>query len=260
MDLALKLGLKATLEPPIGNHVPDVLLDGEQPLAIEFQCSPCNSMEISERTKTYYEHGVATLWILGKAFYKDLMKKTRKKIEREIENFHPTIYFVDNKFKVVRENPKYYDYYWGGNNEPKRLEEDFDIECHLLNFVKQKLSPENPHLVFKWMEKEPEIPKQEEEPVETKLGTTIVESPKTGSYRIIPASGWKKRRIKVTMDEVPIIIIYKRIQEEKICESCGTGMIEYSVRVAQYQPLKKCEACLNRMRKEFSNAEWKMTE
>jgi competence CoiA-like predicted nuclease len=43
IDIASKLGLKWDLEHEIGNHVTDVYIEDEQPLAIEFQCSKCNS-------------------------------------------------------------------------------------------------------------------------------------------------------------------------------------------------------------------------
>lgn len=57
--IASKLGLKWDLEHEIGKHVTDVYIEDEQPLAIEFQCSKCNSTQISDRAKTYAEHGIA---------------------------------------------------------------------------------------------------------------------------------------------------------------------------------------------------------
>jgi len=72
MDIAKKLNLSAKTEVKIGKHVTDVLIEGNQPLAIEFQCSKCNTKEIEERILTYWEKGIATLWILGEKFHIDL--------------------------------------------------------------------------------------------------------------------------------------------------------------------------------------------
>lgn len=254
MDLASKLGLKALLEPPIGNHVPDVLLEGEQPIAIEFQCSPCNSTQILDRAKTYSENGKAAFWILGKNFYKDFNKKTRKKIEREIEKLHPTVYFVDNKFTVVRDNPKYYDYYHQYNREDFRLVEDFDIEWHLLSFVKNRLTAENPSLLFRWME--PKKPKQAEQSKNDKIAEQQ-EQPK--QYTIIKPSGWTKIKRNVTMDDAgrqPIL--WQKVPTTEICELCGKNVGEYAIKIFEHQPpLKRCEVCFIDLKKKLSNVSWK---
>ncbi len=66
IEIASKLGLKWDLEHEIGKHVTDVYIEGEQPLAIEYQCSKCNSTEISDRAETYAERGVAVFDFRGK--------------------------------------------------------------------------------------------------------------------------------------------------------------------------------------------------
>jgi competence CoiA-like predicted nuclease len=50
VESAKKRGLNAKTEVMIGKHVTDVLIEGNQPFAVEFHCSKCNSKEISERT------------------------------------------------------------------------------------------------------------------------------------------------------------------------------------------------------------------
>jgi hypothetical protein len=163
MEISRKLGLIAQTEVMIGNHVTDVLIEGSQPLAIEFQCSKCNSKEISDRVETYSKNGIATLWILGKNFAADFQKKIRTNIEREIEKLHPTIYFTEGKFIVCRRNPKYYSYFESYSftiEEKPRLVENFDIDWHLKNFVSTKLTEDNLTLIFRWMI--PEKPNQEE--------------------------------------------------------------------------------------------------
>jgi len=54
-------------------------------------------------------------------------------------------------FFVQRINPKYYEIYYGVNLEKKVIVENFDLDWHLTNFVKNKLPSDNPVLVFKWM-------------------------------------------------------------------------------------------------------------
>jgi competence protein CoiA len=68
-ELASKLNLKAKLEHPISKHVTDAYFEGNHLLAIEFQCSKCNSNEVSDRTETYEDHGIAAFWVLGKKIF-----------------------------------------------------------------------------------------------------------------------------------------------------------------------------------------------
>lgn len=285
MEISSKLGLKAKLEVKIGEHITDVLLEGEQPLAIEFQCSPCNSTEILERAETYKKQGIATFWILGKNFFKDLQKKTRKKIEQEIEKLHSTVYFVDNKFILVRINR--------GTGD-RRLVEDFDINWHLLNFTKTKLTEEKPELIFKWMIDEEKKESVRNKVVEPSGSPSESHRPHVVSESWLSLRGDKHRRefrphvkyqtrphVKYqtyrpieppkTVASNPVSDVPKAAEENFIkpvysvlkvhfnepCGECGKNSCKYSVTFSK-TPSKygdrKCEACFNRLKQTFPRA------
>lgn len=187
LELASKLGLNAETEVRIGEHITDVFIKGKQPLAVEFQCSKCQSKEISERNQTYAEKGIATFWILGANFYE---KERITKIEKEIQKKQRLIYYFDNKFRLLI-NHIFYDYsvihfsapcgirYNGksctitpqttvtlnpndkeifgehkkiiaeltGNPKPRQYE-NFSIEWHIRSFTENKITVNNPSLTF----------------------------------------------------------------------------------------------------------------
>ena len=186
MELASKLGLKAEPEVKIGEHVTDILVQGNQPLAIEFQCSKCHSTEIAERNRTYADNGIATFWILGANFYRGRITK----IEREIEKTQRVIYYVNNEFRQLR-NEIYFDHdiirFYADcgvcfrdkkctvtpqanatlndidkkifdkhgkvigelmRNSKERTYQDFNIEWHIKTFNETKLTNDNPSLTF----------------------------------------------------------------------------------------------------------------
>jgi hypothetical protein len=96
-DIAVSLGFNAITEYRIGDHITDVFVESPIPLAIEFQCSKCNSEEIIDRNITYAEHGITSLWILGNNF---LGNEQQTKIEENIINNQDLFYYDGSKFKV----------------------------------------------------------------------------------------------------------------------------------------------------------------
>ena len=266
IETASKLGLKWDLERQIGRHVTDVYIEGEQPLAVEFQCSKCNSAEIADRTQTYAEQGVAVFWILGSKFNKDFNKKTRTKIEREIEKVHPTVYYAESKYFTCRNNPArcppsygYSKEYFASTLEKLRLVEDFDIEWHLTNLVKTKLTPENPNLIFKWMV--PEKPEQEKPPLIYKKITPCETPPPKKVYPV-------KSVVRPSLDNSPVWIV-KKIASSRKCERCEKHSIEY-IATLQIRPNKVldktrtqrqvCSICLGDLKHSFPNAIWKFEQ
>ena len=265
IEIASKLGLKWDLERAIGKHVTDVYIEGEQPLAIEFQCSKCDSTEISERAQTYAEQGVAVFWILGQNFSKNFQKKTRTKIEREIEKLHPTVYLKDKKYSVCRNNPEYHSYQ-GYNKEyfPDTgqigLIEDFDVEWHITSFLKNKLTEQNPSLMFRWMIHE-DLKEEKQESNINKIFKQSSTPPKNNVNR------YPQRKFAQPMVQSKPIWTVKRISTSRKCEQCGKRNIEFiatqyikpNIELNKTKPLvvEKCEACLVDFKKTFSNAIWK---
>ena len=287
MEIATKLGLKAQTEVMIGNHVTDVLIDGDQPLAIEFQCSKCNSKEISDRTETYKKNGKATLWILGTNFTQKLQYGAQTFIEREIETIHPTIYFTKEKFIICRRNPKYYGYYDSYSREEKsRIVEEFDIEWHLEKFVATKLTSDNPSLVFQFeieaerLEKEQETARLQEIEYwreQTEKMKNALKQVKTGypddslppnyplfraryrppNYQPPPTHQPPPTKVIHIDPKVPTWLVRKIISSES-CDYCGKNKNAYVANLeGTNTSIKRCEDCLNKLKITFSSAIWK---
>jgi competence CoiA-like predicted nuclease len=260
LNIATKLGFTAKTEVAIGEHVCDVLIEGEQPLALEFQCSKCNAKEISERTETYLRNGYLTLWILGKNFEGDFQKKTRTSIEREIEKIHPTLYYINNEFIVCRSNPDYYEYsHYNYGTIKRRLVEEFDIEWHFSSFVRTK-QVNKPALIFRWMI--PETPKQEEKPTNDKA----LPQPKKERTRIEPQQETPEeinqpprrapiQRIPFATDNTVHWSVKKIAIVEK-CE-CGKQNSEYQLICTSTRiKIKRCGQCLSKLKTYLDNATW----
>lgn len=122
------LGYSAITEYKIGNHITDVFVESKYPLAIEFQCSKCNSTEIIERTLTYMEKGIVTLWILGKKFYEN---EKNTLIEKEILKNQSLFYFDGLKFFK-----KHFSY----GNHGFETYHDYSIQKYIEYLLKGKIS------------------------------------------------------------------------------------------------------------------------
>ncbi len=202
--------------------------------------------------------------ISGANFYKNFQKKTRTKIEREVEKIHPTVYFND-KFTVCRLNPKYYGYFSNLSydiEEQVRLVEDFDIEWHLLNFLKNKLTYENPSLIFRWMIPEKPKPEPQQAPP-PQLRSLFNDNLK----HTIQHKQEKRYPVKPIETSNPVWLV-KRIPSTKLCD-CGKRYSIYSA-TREIRPNKeldktittivKCEVCLIDLQKSFFNAIWKFAQ
>ena len=129
--VAMNLGFEATTEYRIGDHVTDVFVKSPVPLAIEFQCSKCNSEEIMKRTSTYLKEGVVTLWILGNSFLeKQIVSERNCLIESIIEEKQRCLLYIskDEKFRIKKEKP---NATWDYRKKPSFNYDEYWIQVHI---------------------------------------------------------------------------------------------------------------------------------
>ncbi|WP_093625606.1 competence protein CoiA [Limosilactobacillus gorillae] len=94
--------------PAINQRADLLVVINNQPVALEFQCSPLSAKRLAERTKGYHQLGIMVRWILGPTYERRQLHREIKARFTQLVNGQPCITFWEPRTSRFRYVHPYY--------------------------------------------------------------------------------------------------------------------------------------------------------